>query len=133
MSDGVIEPPYPFQRLVGFEMIEWSAERALLRLELRPEHGNRYGIPHGGLHATLLDTAMGYAGCWTGDAARRQHAMTLALNVIYLARPEGRVLLAEGRRIGGGRRTFFAEGEVRDELGTRVARGTGTFRYRQGG
>ena len=41
-----------------------------------------------------------------------------------------KVMIGEGRVTGGGRKTFFAEGTVRDELGTLIAKGTGVFRYR---
>lgn len=128
----VREEPYPFQRLVGFEITEWSAEGCTLELPLREDLGNRYGLPHGGVHATLLDTAMGFAGSWTGDPERKVMAMTLALSVQYLSRPRGKTLIARARRTGGGRSTFFAEGTVEDEIGELIARGMGTFRYRRG-
>ena len=126
----MIEDPYPFQRLVGFEITEWSADGCRLELPLRDDLGNRYGLPHGGVHATLLDTAMGFAGSWTGSEAERRMAMTLALNVQYLSRPRGEMLIARGWKTGGGRSTFFAEGVVEDDTGEVIAKGTGTFRYR---
>jgi uncharacterized protein (TIGR00369 family) len=94
---------------------------------------NRQGLPHGGIHATLLDTTMGFAGCQTGDPDRRQMALTLSLTVNYLGQAQGTRLIAEARRTGGGKSTFFAEGTVRDESGAIVATGTGVFRYRRSG
>ena len=91
---------------------------------------NRYGIAHGGVHAVMLDTVMGYCGCYTGDRDDPKLAMTLSLNVNYIGQAKGNVLIAEGRRTGGGRKTFFAEATIMDELGTKVATGTGVFRYR---
>ena len=73
---------------------------------------------------------MGYAGCWTGDPDAPQLCVTLSLNVSYLSRPRGAVMIAEARRTGGGRSTFFAEGEVRDDAGELIATGSGVFRYR---
>jgi acyl-coenzyme A thioesterase PaaI-like protein len=75
---------------------------------------------------------MGYAGCFTGDPEIRQMALTLSLNVNYLSRPKGTRLIASARKTGGGKSTFFAEGEVRDELGELIATATGVFRYRKG-
>ena len=43
------------------------------------------------------------------------------------------MLFDETRRIGGGRRTFFAEGQVKDNTGHLIATVTGTFRYRPEG
>ena len=86
--------------------------------------------PHGGVHATLLDSAMGFAGCYTGDPDRQQNALTLSLTVNYVGQAQGSRLIAEGRRIGGGRKTYFAEGRLTDDLGNLVATASGTFRYR---
>jgi len=128
----LVEPPYPFQRLLGFRMMAWGPDMARFELPLRPELANRHGIPHGGVYASLLDTVMGFAGSWTGDSENRQMAMTLSLTTNFLAPATGAILLGEGRRIGGGRSVYFAEGTLTDEAGTTVARGTGTFRYREG-
>lgn len=130
MDLSLIEDPYEFQKLLGFRLVEWSEDYARFELPIGAHLGNRYGIPHGGVYATLIDTVMGFAACYTGDPARRRLAMTLSLNVNYLAQPQGRLLIAEGRRTGGGRRSFFAEATVTDDSGARIATGTGVFRYR---
>ena len=127
----LIEAPYEFQKLLGFQITHWSEGRAVLEQPLRSEIGNRYGIPHGGVHATLLDTVMGFAGCWTGDKNRPQLAMTLNLNVSYLGRPQTDKMIATGWKTGGGQSTFFCQGEIRDDLGTLIATGSGAFRYRK--
>lgn len=132
MDQTLLETPSGFAALVGFRMVEWEQGHARFELPLRAELLNRVGIPHGGMHATLLDTVMGYAGCWTGDAARRQTCMTLSLNVQYLSRPKGDLLIAKGRKTGGGRSTFFAEGEIVDDTGELIAKASGVFRYNKG-
>jgi uncharacterized protein (TIGR00369 family) len=83
------------------------------------------------MHATLLDTAMGFAGCYTGDPERAQMALTLSLTVNYLGQARGALLIADARRTGGGKSTYFAEATVRDETGALIATGTGVFRYRR--
>lgn len=132
LDPALIERPYPFQNLVGFRIVDWSEDFARFELPMGEHLGNRYGIPHGGVYATLLDTVMGFAGCFTGSAEDRRLAMTLSLNVNYLAVPQGDRLVAEGRRIGGGRKSFFAEAVVLDDRAGKVATGTGVFRYRSG-
>jgi uncharacterized protein (TIGR00369 family) len=86
-------------------------------------------VPHGGLYAALLDTALGSAGCYIGVPDRVRAAVTLSLTVNFLALPQGRRLVAEGRRVGGGRRLYFSEGSVTCDAGVPVARATGSFRY----
>lgn len=127
------EAPYPLQSHLGFVLKEWKENFCSLELPLEPFLMNRFGIPHGGVHAVLLDTVMGYAGCYTGDVASPRFTVTLNLNVSFLAQSRGKLLLAEARRTGGGRRIFFAEGQVHDDAGQLVATGTGTFRYRSEG
>ncbi|WP_102223208.1 PaaI family thioesterase [Acidimangrovimonas sediminis] len=131
LDPALIEDAYALQSHLGFRITGWKPDWARFEQPLEPYLMNRYGIPHGGIYATLLDTVMGFAGCYTGDPENRLLGMTLTLNTSFLARPEGMRLIAEGRRIGGGRSTFFAESEIRDELGTLCARGTGAFRYRK--
>lgn len=124
------ESPSAMQHLLGFELTAWSDGFARIEMPLGDHLMNRQGLPHGGVHATLLDSAMGFAGCYTGDPDRRQMALTLSLTVNFLAQATGDTLIAEGRVTGGGRRTFFAEGRVTDATGALVATATGVFRYR---
>jgi len=124
------EDPYAIQQHLGYEVTGWTEDWARVEMDLAQHVMNRQGIPHGGIHATLLDTAMGYAGCFTGDPGRKQNAMTLSMTVNYVGQPKGRRLIAEGRRVGGGRSTYFAEAELRDETGAVLSRATGVFRYR---
>lgn len=126
----LIEEAYPLQEHLGFVVTEWRRDFAQIEAPLAPCLMNRQGLPHGGVHATLLDSAMGFAGCYTGDPALRQMALTLSLTVNYVAQAQGTRLIATGWRTGGGRKTYFAEGRVEDELGTRIATASGVFRYR---
>jgi len=125
-----IENNYPFQSYLGFKLVEWHEGFARVEAPISPFMQNRQGIPHGGVHATLLDSVMGFAGCYTGDADQRQMALTLSMTVNYVGQAQGPRLIAEGHKTGGGRKTYFAEATVRDELGTLVATATGVFRYR---
>lgn len=132
MDETLREAPYPFQAHLGFEIAEWREGFARFEQPMATHLANRHGNLHGGVHATLLDTAMGYAGCWTGDPERRQLALTLSLTVNYQGRSSGRRMIAEARKTGGGRRIFYAEGEVRDEAGVLLASATGVFKYFDG-
>ncbi|MCO6381555.1 PaaI family thioesterase [Oceanicola sp. 502str15] len=126
----LIEPPYPFQSLMGFAITGWG--EGCSRVELSPLDPveNRHGIPHGGALSVLLDTAMGYAGSFTGDPGEKRMAMTLSMTVNFQGQGQGTRLIAEGRKTGGGRKTFFAEARLTDEQGTLVATATGVLRYR---
>ncbi|MCA0042878.1 PaaI family thioesterase [Celeribacter litoreus] len=115
---------------IGLIFTYWVEGEARLELPIGPQHLNRHGIPHGGIYAMLLDTAMGYSGAFTGDPEVRQNNLTLTLTVNYLSRPKGKTLIAEGKRVGGGAKTFFAEGKITDETGELIATASGAFKMR---
>lgn len=132
LDEQLIEDPYPFQSHLDYRMTQWSHDYARFEMPMHEFVQNRYGIPHGGVYGVLLDTVMGFAGCYTGNPEDRIMAMTLSLNINFLSRPKGNLLIAEGWRKGGGRSTFFAEGRITDETGEVISTGTGVFRYRRG-
>lgn len=127
------EGGYPFQRLVGFEIVEWSQGYARVELDLAEKHGNRYGLPHGGVHAALMDTAAGFAGSFCPWPGRKRRAMTLSMTINYLGQAKGGKMIAEARVTGGGRKSFFSTVDLRDELGNPLAQGVFTMRWRGNG
>lgn len=127
-----LEAPYKLQEVLGFTLTEWARDIAVVEADFTDMLKNRQGLLHGGIHALLLDTAMGYAGCYTGVAGQQQNALTLSMTVNYVGQMQGSRLIATGRRIGGGRKTYFAEAKVTDDTGALLATSTGVFRYRSG-
>lgn len=124
------ETPSPLSQTLGFEMTGWHEGYARIEAPLADHLMNRQGLPHGGVYAAMLDTAMGFCGCYTGDPAVRQNALTLSMTVNFLARAGGSRLIAEGWVTGSGRSTYFAKAEVRDDTGTLIAEATGVFKLR---
>lgn len=132
VDPNLVEAASPFQSLVGYRMTGWRKDYARFELNVSERILNRHGIPHGGAYATLLDAVMGYSGCFTGDRDNKVMAMTLSMTTNFLSRPRGQLLIAEGRRTGGGRSSFFAEGTIHDDRGDKIATATGVFRFRKG-
>ena len=83
------ETPYPLQAHLGFVLTDWKDDFCHLDLPLARFLVNRFRIPHGGAHAVLLDTVMGYAGCFTGNAKAQRYTVTLKLNFNLLAQSRG--------------------------------------------
>ena len=54
-------PPPPIATLLGFELVEVEAGRVIFAALPGPEHYNPIGTVHGGLAATLIDSATGCA------------------------------------------------------------------------
>lgn len=125
--------PGRFADLVGYRLLAWEPERAVLALLLEERHLNRSGLMHGGVLTTLIDAACGYAGTHCSLAGNVRGALTLQLSTQFIAAGRaGQRLTATGRKTGGGRSVFFATAEVADEAGRLIGRGEGVFRYRRG-
>jgi uncharacterized protein (TIGR00369 family) len=54
-------PPPPIATLLGFDLVEVDEGRAVFAAVPGPEHYNPIGMVHGGLAATLIDSATGCA------------------------------------------------------------------------
>ncbi len=126
-----VEMPTPIFRTLGIRLLDWAPDYAKAGMPIDPAYANRHGIPHGGILMTLMDAVGGYCGCWCPYPGRLRRAVTLSMTTNFLSVAEGARLIAEARRVGGGRSLFFAEMSVRDESGRLAGRASGTYRYRK--
>ncbi|MFD4130592.1 PaaI family thioesterase [Streptomyces globisporus] len=113
-------------RLLGMRFDEVDHGRIVLSIDTRPDFANPLGTVHGGIAATLLDSAMGCAVHTTLPAGVGYTTLELKVNYIRAARTDGQSLTAEGTVIHAGRRTATAEGKVLDAQGKLVAHATTT-------
>ena len=122
---GAIPPP-GFAVLLDLTLENVEEGRVTFALEPGDAHLNPLGTVHGGLLATMLDSAMGCAvqSVLPADASYT----TLQLDVKYVRSPplgRGRIV-AEGTVVHAGRRTATAEGRVLDADGRLCAHATTT-------
>lgn len=111
IRDGRFPPP-PIADLLGIELVEVGHGRATFAAHPGERHYNPIGVVHGGLAATLLDSAMGCAVQSTLEAGVGY--TTLDLNTTFL-RPimsdTGKVL-CEAAVVHAGSRVATAEGRL---------------------
>ena len=126
-----MERPYSgYAELIGYQLIDQATDFARLKLLIAPQHLNRLEVPHGGVLATLLDTAGGFAVSFAGGPERVLRAVTLSMNVQFIGQAKlGDTVIAEGQRIGGGKTIAFAKAELRTEAGLVLARGDAVYRF----
>ena len=120
----------PFPGHLGMELVSFAAGRATVRLPVRDFHFQPYGIVHGGVLSSLIDTATFWA-VYTGipdDAG----LVSLDLKLNYLEAVEGGILLAEGRAIRQGKGICYAEARVVDENNRLIVHGTSTLKVMPG-
>ena len=114
--------------LLGIEPISWGDGRSELALTVDHRHLRNLPILHGGVTATLLDSALGIAANTVAPPDRLTVTAQLNINFIRPAFP-GERLLARGQVRHAGRQSVVATGEVRVESGELVATASGTFLF----
>jgi uncharacterized protein (TIGR00369 family) len=123
----MIEIPHaPIAELVGFDLVEAGEGRASFELDPAERHYNPLGTVHGGIAATLLDSAMGVAVHTTLNAGETYTTLELKVNFVRaITEATGRVV-ATGSVIHRGGRVATAQARLTDEDGRLLAHGTST-------
>ncbi|MBS0562158.1 MAG: PaaI family thioesterase [Proteobacteria bacterium] len=114
-------PPPPVARLIGMDFA--AVEHGSVTLRLAPgEHlYNPMGVVHGGMIATLLDSAMGCAVHSTLPAGRGYTTLEIKVNYLRAVTEASGELVAIGRTVHAGRRTGVAEAVLKDARGRTCA------------
>ena len=115
----------PFAQLIGMRLIELEIDRATIEIEMRPDLRQPSGVLHGGVTATLIDTAMAFAVRTRLELEAA--TATIDLNVHYL-RPhiEGR-FYCTAKVVRAGRRIFTVSADVYDDNSRHLATGLSTY------
>lgn len=119
-------PPSPMGELMGFRLVEVSEGRAVLELELSERFYNGIGIVHGGVAATLLDSALGSAINTMMPAGRVFATLEMKINYVRPMRSDTGTVRCEASVIHVGASTSTAEGRIVDREGKLYAHGTAT-------
>ena len=115
----------PFAHFLQLELGEMKRGQATLHLEVRDELRQNNGVVHGGVIASLVDTAAAFALLTLLE--KGQTSTTVDLTIHYL-RPllSGRST-AQARMVRAGRRLMVIAVDVLDETKTLVATALTTF------
>lgn len=120
-------PGAPIAELMGFEPVEAEEGRVVFACVPEHRHYNPIGTVHGGLAATLLDSAMGCAVHTTLPAGVGYTTLELKVNFTRPITSETGRVLCEGSVVHRGGRVATAEGRVVAEgSGKLLAHGTTT-------
>jgi uncharacterized protein (TIGR00369 family) len=117
-----------FHHEVGFGIDPTRSGRGHCVVTGRVEHRhlNINGVVHGGVYATILDTAMGAAV--VSLLREDETTATTSLYVEFLrAAREGDTLTAHGEVLRRGRHIAFAEGNLIGAAGHRLSQARGTW------
>lgn len=114
-----------FWDYIGAQMEVCSRDRVVVYVDIEPHHLNLIGIVHGGVHATLIDSAMGLV---VMAAKPNDRVVTTNLNIHYLAPVEKGRFKVTAQIVHSSRKLVTTQGQACNEQGELCAFGTGTFR-----
>jgi uncharacterized protein (TIGR00369 family) len=131
IANGDIPAP-PIARLLGFGVIEVDEGRAVFSAEPGEQHYNPIGVVHGGLAATLLDSAMGCAVHTTLEPGWSYGTLDLSARFVRPITADTGRILSEGVVVHRGTKTATMEGRVwAEDSGKLLAHGTGSALLRR--
>ena len=118
--------PSGMARLMNMRLVEVEEGRAVFAVEPDERHYNGLGIAHGGLAATLLDSALGCAINTVMPAGRVFTTLEMKINYVRPMRRETGEVRCEAVVLHAGGRIATAEGRLVDASGKLYAHGTAT-------
>ena len=108
-----------FTKLVGLRFEEVSADRVVLACPVTADLHQPYGLVHGGVHATLAETAASVgAALWFGD---RGTVVGVSNHTDFLRAVRGGELRAEATPLARGRTAQLWQVEISDDRHRLVA------------
>jgi uncharacterized protein (TIGR00369 family) len=116
IGEGKIPPP-PVMRALDFDGISFGEGRAAFLLTPREFHYNPLGTVHGGVFATMLDSACGCAVHTLLPAGVFYTSLDLSVKFLRPVTVETGPITAEGTVVHLGRRTALAEARITDAAG----------------
>lgn len=115
----------PIARTFGMQLSYNKEGGAVVDLPYNPNLDHALGGIHGGVYATMLDTAGWFTAAATTD---RSCWVATSEFTVHLLEPVQRApLRSVGRLVKVGKRQVVAEMRLEDEAGRLVAHGVGTF------
>ena len=110
-----------YMRWLGLDILEASGERVVAAFDVRPDHLQPYGIVHGGVHCSVIESvASAGAGFWLGE---RGQVVGVSNQTDFLRAVRDGRLTATGMPIHRGHLQQLWAVEIRDARDRLVARG----------
>jgi len=120
----------PLLESLGVRLTHVGFGTCTVELDVEPRHLNRQRTLQGGVSATLLDAACGYAGLQQDDGTLG-NAVTLMLSICYLGKVSAGRVRATATLTRAGRRIYFSSAELVSDTGECIATAQGTFQRAQ--
>ncbi len=115
----------PFSKLIGMRLVDLRPDEAVIRIEMRDDLRQPSGVLHGGVTATLIDTAMAFAVRTRLD--KSEATATIDLTVHYLRPVTEGAITCTAKVVRAGKRIFTVSAEVHNDQSKLIATGLSTY------
>jgi uncharacterized protein (TIGR00369 family) len=115
----------PFSKLIGMKLVDVRPDEAVISIEMRDDLRQPSGVLHGGVTATLIDTAMAFAV--RTRLGMHEATATIDLTVHYLRPHTSGSVACTAKVLRAGKRIFTVTADVVNEEGKLIATGLSTY------
>ncbi|NLV36803.1 MAG: PaaI family thioesterase [Clostridiaceae bacterium] len=112
----------PYFELLGMKVLELGVSYSKVEIDLQRKHVNPFGVIHGGVYSSIIDTAAYWSAYCELDENVGFTSIDLSVNNLSMIR-EGKII-SEGKSIKIGRSICLAQASVKDMNGKLLAHGT---------
>ncbi len=120
----------PYFKLLSMEICEIREGYARVEVDLEKKHLTPFATVHGGVYASLLDTAC-YWACY-GELDENAGYVTVDVNSTMLGSSNSGRLIIEGHSIKVGKSICMSEANMVNEAGKLIAHGESTMMVTHG-
>jgi acyl-CoA thioesterase len=115
----------PFSKLIGMKLVKLEVDEAQISIDMRDDLRQPSGVLHGGVTATLIDTAMAFAV--RTRLGIDEATATIDLTIHYLRPHITGVFTCTAKVVRAGKRIFTVSADVHGEDGKLIATGLSTY------
>lgn len=115
----------PFSRMIGMRLVDMRPGEAVIEIDMRDELRQPHGLLHGGVTATLIDTAMAFAVITKLEETEK--ASTVDLTVHYLRPHTDGAVSCTAKVVRAGKRIITLTAEAFNESGKLLATAISTY------
>ena len=120
----------PYFELLNMKVYELDMGYSKVEVDLQKKHGNPFGMVHGGVYSSVIDTAAYWAVYCELDEHTGYTSIDLSISNLSMIR-EGKIIV-EGKSIKIGRSICLAEAVAKDIHGKLLAHGTSKLMILEG-
>ncbi len=115
----------PFSKLIGMRLEDLQPDLATISIDMRDDLRQPSGVLHGGVTATLIDTAMAFAV--RTRIGLTEATATIDLTVHYLRPHMTGKFICTAKVVRAGKRIFTVSADVHGSEGKLIATGLSTY------